>query len=164
MTPQIRGSFFFLAYVQVCCDREISIVKEFLCRAHVHVVCAPRSSRVRAQSAVTARPGLIVCALRVLLPRAQALSCQLCRDLAVPCCDMTSMSRPKLNRDLECQVTTWEPQTLSKSVTKEFPYRTHNSVRIPIARACLSCTLGSVVGSRAPLSWLAQSRLGSPLS
>ena len=77
-----------------------------------------------------------MCAPRALKPCAQAQVCQLSRDLAVPCHDTTSMSRPKLSRDLEYQVTTWEPPSLSKSVATENSLLRQNSL---IARSPLSC-------------------------
>ena len=88
--------------------------------------------RVRTQSAIAA------CA--------QALSCQLCRDPAVPCHDTNSMLRPKLSHDLEYQVATWEPPPMTKlcrdnepfykSVATENPCRAPTSCRDNPGRAC----------------------------
>ena len=61
----------------------------------------------------------VVWAPRAMSSRAQALLCQPYRNPVVPCRDTKSMSRPKLSRDLERQVTTWEPLVLSKSVATE---------------------------------------------
>ena len=102
-----------------------------LCARPNLVMCAPRelSPRALAWSCACQEccPGLIVRAPRALSSCAQALLWQLCYVPAVPCRDTTSSSRPKLSR-LKCQVATWEPQALSKSIATEFLCRARNSV------------------------------------
>ena len=101
------------------------------------VVCA-RLCRGRQSS-------FVVCDIAPLSRAYPALSCQLCRNSTMLCHDTSSTSRPKLNRDLECQVATWEPQALSKSVATENSLSRKNS---PATRATLSCALGLVCTAR----------------
>ena len=124
---QIREFFFFFWVL------DKSVTEEFLYRAHSPLSCArPGLSCMsglvcharKASSVVTqhralscARLGLDVCKPRALSPPAQALSGQLNHDT-------TSMSRPKLSRNLEYQVTIWEPLSLSRSIATEFPCHT----------------------------------------
>ena len=113
-----------------------------LCRTHASVV---RTSQSRAHDC-GARPESCRCALKPY--RANSVATRLCHVATRrPCQDPNS-------------VATWEPPSLSKSVESEFPCRTHSSV----VSASQSCAPSSVMGDRAPLSWPALSRLGSPLS
>ena len=152
---------------------------------NVLVVYAPRPCCVRAQSAIAARPGLIVCAPR-------ALSCQLClynRALAVasPCRDIepyvATQEAPTSNTlcrnieklcrdtgstlrvilccDTEDSVTIINPfVTVQVYHDREFSVATESPycARAYVVRICLSCVPSSVMGDIASLL-----RLGSPL-
>ena len=88
-----------------------SVATKNICREPTS--CRDNPGHVR-RTLLCACPCLVMCAPRVLSPRAQSLSCQLCRHPTMPCRDTISMSRPKLSRDLEYQVVTWEPPPMTK--------------------------------------------------
>ena len=81
VTPQIPGVFFFYGFCtsllrqrNLSCDRIPLSQAPLSCMRPGLVVCAPRAMLPRAQSAVVACPSLVVRAPRALLPRAPALS------------------------------------------------------------------------------------------
>ena len=115
------------------CVAEVKVLEEFLiffyhCKKSVAIEnpcraqTSYRDNPSCAHSALScALPSLVVCAPRELLTRAQALSCQLCRDPAVPCRDMETFFHDQaLSRhEILCldNKPSYDDQTLSQHKT-----------------------------------------------
>ena len=112
LAPQIpRGPFlysFYLFFFFYHYTKSI-VTENSLSRQRIPVVCQPPVVTILVSHVV-----LVVCPLKALSPRTQALSCQLYRDPAVSCRDRISMSRPKLGRNLEYLAATWKPHPMTK--------------------------------------------------
>ena len=141
----ISGDFFFFFWLL----HKFVVIKKSLSRQNTSIVLAPLSyvppSRTRMPVVSTrlyrGRQSSYVMRGKAPLSQAHlALSCQLCRDQATSCRDMTSTSRPKLGHDLEYQVVTWEPQAISKSVATKNSLSRQNSLAMPAQG--LSCAPG----------------------
>ena len=111
------------------CCRYASTVRAF--QSCTHACCAYLALSWATERLCCARQGAFVA----------RIVCQLCHDSTIPCHDTNSMSRPKLSCDLERQVATWEPYTLSKSIAIENSLLRQN-FSVVCVWPVLSCTHG----------------------